>query len=589
MIAVRIDLASPHHHYFDVSLSFEQPDPDGQVLRLPAWIPGSYMIRDFAKHIVSFEASSSSGALEYIRPDKSTWQLAPTEGPVTVRYRVYAYDASIRAAYLDLHYGFFNGTSLCLEVLGQSQQPHQVTLVPPLDPALTQWQVATGMPVASVDHNGFGSYQAENYDALIDYPFLLGELSRISFHASGIPHELVLVGKHYASQAKLAEDLTKICEAQHTLFGGAPDFDHYLFLTIVTDNGFGGLEHRNSTALMCPRDALEYGSAEAPRDAYVEFLSLCSHEYFHNWNIKRLKPKSFLPYQLDQESYTEQLWFYEGVTSFYDDLMVYRAGCISAEAYLKRLESTISRGLRGQGPRRQNLVESSQLAWTTFYQQNENAVNAISSYYAKGAVVAACLDLLLRKTSAGLHSLDTVMHNVWATYGVTGLGTSQEELLAVCNPEQHADITAFLEAALYSTKPLPWQALLAELGVQAEFSPFDPISQHMRTQGELPQVELGAGLQACPQGFNVQRVMEGSAAAFAGLSAGDTLIALDGLHATEKSLKLAQQRFQPGDTVSIHFFRDAQLHHSQLTWQAPVPEQVQLTLADPARFPWQPN
>lgn len=588
MIAVHIDVASPHHHYFDVTLTVEKPDPKGQVLRLPAWIPGSYMIRDFAKHIIRFEASSPSGALEYIRPDKSTWQVSPTSGPLTVRYRVYAYDASIRAAYLDLHYGFFNGTSLCLEVMGQSHKPHQLTLAAPNEAELTGWQVATGMPAVSVDRYRFGCYQAENYDAFIDYPFLLGDLTRIPFQASGIPHELVLVGKHYASQAKLAEDLTKICEAQHALFGAAPDFEHYQFLTIVTDNGFGGLEHRNSTALMCPRDSLEYGTAEAPRDAYVEFLSLCSHEYFHNWNIKRLKPKSFLPYQLDQESYTEQLWFYEGVTSFYDDLMVYRAGCISVEAYLKRLESTISRGLRGQGPRRQSLVESSQLAWTTFYQQNENAVNAISSYYAKGAVMAACLDVLLRTTSGGGHTLDSVMRTAWETYGSTSLGTSQDELLALCNPEQHPDVAAFLQTALYSTEPLPWQKLLAEVGVQVQLIAFNPISQQMSENGENAQVELGAGLQTCPQGLRVQRVIEGSAAALAGLSAGDTFIAIDGLQATEKSLKLAQHRFQPGDTVSIHFFRDAQLHQSQLTWQAPVLEQVQLSLADPARFPWQP-
>src|SRR5690554_797102 len=210
MIAVRIDLPSDQYHYFDATHVIEQPHPNGQVLRLPAWIPGSYMIRDFAKHIVCFEASGPSGALEYIRPDKSSWQIAPSQGPLTVHYRVYAYDASIRAAYFDHHYGFFNGTSLCLEVLEQSHKPHQLTLVASTDPTLEKWQVATGMPAHSVDAQGFGSYLAESYDALIDYPFLLGELTRIPFQASGVPHELVLVGKHYAKQTKLAEDLTKI-------------------------------------------------------------------------------------------------------------------------------------------------------------------------------------------------------------------------------------------------------------------------------------------------------------------------------------------------------------------------------------------
>jgi len=572
-----IHIASPFHHYFDVELTINQPNPEGQALRLPNWIPGSYMIRDFAKHIVSFEASCASGALTYTRPDKSTWQLPSTNEAIQVKYRVYAFDASIRAAYLDLHYGFFNASSLCLEVVEQSHQPHQVTLSPYTDLALKNWQVATGMPTVNTDTNGFGSYQTEDYAALLDYPVLMGELTRVPFYASGIAHELILVGRHYASTAQLAEDLTKICEAQHQLFGGAPDFDHYQFLTIVTHNGYGGLEHRNSTALMCPRDALEYGDKNEPSEAYAEFLSLCSHEYFHNWNIKRLKPKNFLPYQLAQESYTEQLWFYEGMTSFYDDLFVYRAGCINDEAYLARLAKTVSRGLRGLGPSRQSLVESSQLAWTTFYQQNENAPNAISSYYAKGGVVAACLDLLLRSTSNNQINLDTVMQNAWQQYGLTGLGTSQNELLELCNPQQNDIVAAFLYDALYTTKALPWQKLFTEFGIEVSQTAFDPVSQQPTTAA-LTQVELGAALQETPQGLKVQRVFEESAAALAGLSANDTLIAIDGIQASATVVKQADQRFKPGDCVTIHYFRDYCLHNAELIWQAPVLEGVKLSL-----------
>jgi len=586
-ISYAIHLASPHHHYFDVELTIQQPDPAGQELRLPNWLPGSYMIRDFAKHFISFEASGQCGALTYTRPTKSTWLVEPTTGPLQVKYRVYGFDNSIRAAYFDLHYGFFNTSSLCLEVLGQSHTLHHLNLFASTQPSLANWQVSTGMPAVNVDHNGFGSYQAENYAALLDYPFLMGELIRVPFQASGIPHELVLVGKHYASTSQLAKDLTKICEAQHELFGGAPDFSSYQFQTIVTHNGFGGLEHRNSTALMCPRDALEYGNKSEPSAAYIEFLSLCSHEYFHNWNIKRLKPKSFLPYDLQQESYTEQLWFYEGVTSFYDDLFVYRAGCISNQLYLERLAKTVSRGLRGLGPNRQTLTESSVLAWTTFYQQNENAPNAIASYYAKGAVVAACLDLLLRSSSNNQESLDKVMQRAWQQFGVTELGTSQDELLELCNPQNNEQVTSFLNDALYTTKELPWQQLFTEFGIKVKENGFDLLSQQPTTTADESNVELGAALQESPQGMVIQRVLEGSAAALAGLSARDTLVAIDSLQATAAVVKQASVRFMPSDTVTVHYFRDHYLHTAELTWQAPVKENVTLTLTDESLgLPW---
>lgn len=574
MIQYSICPIDPDSHYFEVTVDFVVSDTQDVTLTLPNWIPGSYMIRDFAKHILCFEAYSESGALTYQRPTKSTWHLKNAVGAVTVRYRVYAFDNSIRAAYLDRTYGFFNATSLCLSVAEQDHGPHQLTLLPSPHPALALFDVATGMP--ALQDGAPNSYIAENYDALIDYPFLLGEFTRIPFTASDIPHELVLVGKHYASCERLADDLKKICEAQHQLWGEAPDINSYQFLTIVTATGFGGLEHRNSTALMCSRAALEYGPHEEPSDAYLEFLSLCSHEYFHNWNIKRLKPRSFIPYQLQQESYTEQLWFYEGVTSFYDDLMVLRAGSMSSKAYLKRLANTLSRGLRGLGPQRQSITESSQLAWTTFYQQNENAVNAISSYYAKGAATALCLDLLIRKHSDHRSSLDDVLRRLWTEHGPSAgnaHGTTQAELLSACNPDEHPDISAFLEQALYQTTPLPWQSLLESVGVKAQRAAFDDA------------LTLGAVLQAQSTGMQVQRVVEGSMAAEAGLAARDLLIAIDGLQATPANLKAASERFENGRKVQLHYFRDEQLLNGSFQWRDIDRERIELIEGE-QKLPW---
>ncbi|WP_113905907.1 M61 family metallopeptidase [Aliidiomarina celeris] len=580
-IRYEICATNPDSHYFDVKLEFSLDSKQNVELTLPSWIPGSYMIRDFAKHIVGFEAYGESGALTYLRPNKSTWIVKNAQGQVRIHYRVYAFDSSIRAAYLDRTYGFFNGTSLCLAVAGMQESRHEVQVLPSPHPAIADFEVATGLaPFTCTKNNNDPKknsnlcYYADNYDALIDHPFLLGKFTRIQFTASGIPHALVLVGQHFASEHELARDLKQICEAQHNLWGEVPDFEQYLFLTIVTANGFGGLEHRNSTALMCSRAALEFGGGDQASDAYLEFLSLCSHEYFHNWNVKRLKPKAFLPYALHTETYTEQLWFYEGVTSFYDDLMVYRAGCMSQAAFLKRLSTTISRGLRGQGPLRQTLTESSQLAWTTFYQQDENAVNAIASYYAKGAVVALCLDLLLRKLSNHSVNLDHVLKQLYQTYGPsqgkTPVGTEQADLLSSCNPIEHPAVDEFLHQALYTTKPLPWRELLEQVGVSVQESAFEDA------------LTLGASLKELPLGMQVQRVLEKSMAASAGLAARDILIAMDGLQATAGTLKAALHRYHEGDEITLVYLRDERLLSGQCIWQHPATEKVELTLASNA-------
>ncbi|MCC5855097.1 MAG: M61 family metallopeptidase [Idiomarina sp.] len=577
VIHYHVFASEPHHHYFDVTLEITDPDPNGQLLRLPAWIPGSYMIRDFARHIVEFEASCDKTAVTYTRPDKSTWQLEPCQGSIFVKYRVYAFDNSIRAAYLDHTYGFFNASSLCLEVVGQSYLPCLLNLHPPTDPFLSKWRTATGLHKDKVDERGFGCYRASDYAELVDTPVLLGELTQATFEVNNTPHHLVLAGKHYANLQKIIEDLTKICTEQQALFGEAPDFEEYYFLTIVTTDGYGGLEHHNSTALMCARESLE--TIESKRSpAYLDFLSLCSHEYFHNWNVKRLKPKEFIPYQLTHETYTDQLWFYEGMTSYYDDLMVLRAGIMTQEEYLVALGKLISRALRGAGPARQSLVESSTLAWTTFYQQNENAQNAISSYYSKGAVVALLIDLMIREASNGKESLDDVFRALWESYGKNLKGTTVDDLInALARTDE---IRNFLQTALYQPNELPWRHWLEKSGLTIDMAASDPITMQPGPAGAEQIVGLGAVFSEQPDGMQIQRVFEHSAIANAGLSAKDTLVAVDNIKCTAKTLKLLQQRFQPGDRVIVHFFRDEQLFNRELTFAVPIRDNIQLSLTE---------
>lgn len=571
-IRYHISPAPTEHHYFTVvqtiPATVAQLEPNGLTLRLPAWLPGSYMIRDFARHFVTFEATSNGAALNYSRPDKSTWHLSPSNEEIELRYTVYANDLSVRTAWLDSQFGFFNPSAVCLECLAASTSPQEITI------GETHWDIATGMP-----RRDDGVFVAESYEDLIDYPFLLGELTRIPFTASGVKHELVLAGKHFADEKRLANDLRSICERQHQLFGDIP-FSEYKFLTMVTGEGFGGLEHTNSTALLTSRHSLEPADNDQkrPADDYFTFLSLCSHEYFHSWNVKRLKPREFIPYNLSHEVYTEQLWFYEGVTSYYDDLMVFRSGAMTMEEYLTRVSQTLTRSLTGKGPLRQTVTESSQLAWTTFYQQNENARNAISSYYGKGAVIAMGLDLLLRQAGS---SLDKVMSDLYQAYGATNEGTTQAILLEAFKSAGGTRVDAFLQQALYTTDTLELEQLFADYGIKVLKNSVDPISlQPVNKAAANPKVYLGAAFRTNGEFATVTRVNEDSPAAQAALTAGDRLVAIDGLQANADNLMRAFQRYSPGEQVEIHYLRKDILMSGTISWQTPPAELYQLKVVD---------
>ncbi|RUO22417.1 aminopeptidase [Aliidiomarina iranensis] len=590
-LAYTVDASELHHHYFNVTLRIKTRNNSGLALRLPAWLPGSYMIRDFAKHVVAFSAERDGKPLLYSRPDKSTWQLEPLQhsesdakdAPIIINYKVYAFDLSVRTAWLDSEFGFFNPSALCLEVIetsdiavaetSLSNQPYQIEIIAPKkgSPA-DDWQLATGMPCLNADKNGFGIYQAENYAAFIDYPFLLGPLTRVDFTAANIPHSLVLVGRHFANIDRLRADLKAICETQINFWQGDVPFSSYEFLTMVVGNGFGGLEHRNSTALICSRHTLEPAekqlNAGMESDDYLTFLSLCSHEYFHSWNVKQLRPKIFHPYELASEQYTEQLWFYEGVTSYLDDFFVQQSGVMSAEQFLQRLGQSLSRALRGKGPKRQSVLESSTLAWTTFYQQNENAQNAISSYYSKGAAIALLLDLMLRQASQHRCSLREVMNTLYQEK--RNIGTLHNDLIQAIAKVGNPAIAEQVQQWLESTQALPIDIWLEQFGVSLSPNVAEQFSLQPSLQPTLAnQVALGAVLQEKDNAIVVSRVFEDSAAALANIAVNDRLVAIDYLAANRNNLQRAFNRYQPGETVMVHIIRDDRLLQRELTWQAP--------------------
>lgn len=574
----------PHGHQFAVSLQLDVSAMATIELKLPAWIPGSYMIRDFARNILDLRAEANGKALAVQALDKQTWRIDCNDAEsLTVFYQVYAFDLSVRSAYLDQFWGFFNNSSLCLAVAGRMHETVELTLE--LNEACQGWRVATGMPRLSGDNFAAGRFQAQSYEELIDYPFLLGDLGIYEFIAGGIKHALVTAGRHFGDVERICGDLARICEHQIALFEKQVPFQEYLFLTMVVGKGFGGLEHRNSTALMCSRrDLVSPGTRAAIDSDYRTFLSLCSHEYFHSWNIKTLKPKDFIPYSLDAEQYTRQLWFYEGITSYFDDFTLHEAGLIDATTYLGLVGETMARVHRGVGVDRHTVGDSSLQAWNRFYKQDENAPNAIVSYYAKGALIALCLDLLIRSESRGALTLGECMANFWRQFGATGEGTTDTTFGDFMLAEYGMHLQAFIERAVNTTEPLPVTELLEQFGVVVERKAAQDDNGFGGRPAASPlPVALGAKFKASAQGLELQVVYADEAAQLAGLSAQDRIIAVDHLQVTDGTMREIFERYQPGEKVVVHAFRRDELLQLDLTWQAPKLNNYVLKVVEPTQ------
>lgn len=556
----------PAGHIFEVVLEISDPDPAGQRLSLPAWIPGSYMIRDFARNIVEIHAESDSGPVSLVKLDKAGWQAPEGCTSLRVKYTVYAWDLSVRAAHLDQTHGFFNGTSLFLCVEGQRDKPCELLLERAGESSLQDWQVATAMPSMSVDDAGFGRYRTEDYDELVDHPVEMGRFERAVFDACGVEHELVLTGRYRTDMDRICQDLKRICEAQIRFFGEPAPMERYVFLVMVVGNGYGGLEHRASTSLLIRRENLPLPGEKTVSDSYLEFLGLCSHEYFHTWNVKRIRPAAFMPLRLSAEVHTPLLWAFEGITSYYDDLFLYRCGLIDAERYLRLLAKTITRVYQSPGRHRQSVAESSFDAWTKFYKQDENAPNAIVSYYAKGSLVALCLDALIRMHTDHQRSLDDVMQALWKRWNDRQLGVEDGTIQQLAAEIAGEDLDGFFQLAVDGVEDLPLEAHLSAFGVRLEWraaeSSSDTGGSPAKRDAALPW--LGARFRQ-EKDLVVSVVLDDSPARRAGWSAGDTLVALDGLRMSLADVDKLLARCTSGDVLDAHLFRRDELLHLPVT------------------------
>jgi len=553
-IHYEVSFDSPQTHLFQVTCHISQPDTDGQIISLPAWIPGSYLIRDFSRHIVSIDAFDKQGTIAIHKLDKQTWQCEACNGPLTIRYSVYAYDLSVRTAYLDTTRGYFNGSSLFVQVKGYEKLPCSISIKPP-GKAYKSWRVATAMPATKTNSDGFGQYQAENYAALIDYPVELGEFSVGEFKAGGKPHRIIISGRHRANLKQIVKDLKALCNYHIDFFGEAP-FERYDFLLYAAgDDQYGGLEHSNSTSLICPRNWLPVKGETTNKQGYQDFLGLCSHEYFHAWHVKRIKPIAFAETDLRSEAYTKQLWIFEGFTAYYDSLALVKSGLISREDYLNDLAKSITRFLNTPGREVQALVDSSFDAWIKLYKPDENTPNSQVSYYLKGSLVALLLDLSLRKK--GL-SLDVVMRQLWQEHKNKPLPEDTIEL--IIKKLGGAKIAKQLDAMLRDTDALPFASSFSDFGIGFELE----ISGN--SDGEKLSdlgFKVGSGSDA-----KIATVYSNTAAEDAGLAGGDVIIAVNHLRVNAKTVENTICKTPAGTKLILHVFRRDELLTIGMTTQA---------------------
>jgi predicted metalloprotease with PDZ domain len=546
------------------------------------WTPGSYLVREHQRHVDGLWARDERGRkLDVRKSDKHTWRVAcGGSARVHVGYRLGCFELTVRTNHVDATHGFVNPAAAFAFVVGRENEPCDVKLdLPP------EWRAWVALP----EHDGV--VRAADYDELADSPFELGPLSTHAVHAftaQGVPHELVVWGRGDFDARKAIPDFVKIIDAEAALFGGLPYSEKYLFILHLNDKSRGGLEHRRSCALIATRFTF------SQRLAYEDFLQLVAHEFFHLWNVKRLRPAAFTPYDWSRENHTALLWAMEGLTSTYEVVALRRAGLISAERFLEIWAERITQLLRTPGRLRTPLAEASFDAWIKHYRPDESTANTTVSYYLKGSIVGFLLDLELRKRTGGLRSLDDVMRLLYERHGrAPGLPEDGVERVALelLEPGQAQGLRVFFEAALRRTDELDVAGALEAVGLKPLLHAAEGDSDKGSVEadpadaptGESARAWLGANLRERSGALEVNSVIDGSPAQRAGLAAGDEIVALDGLR-SELKQRLARAPAQQPLRLSV--FRLDELVEVQVAL-APAPRDTLTIVPDPEATPAQ--
>jgi predicted metalloprotease with PDZ domain len=533
-----IAMPKPHRHLYDVTFTAEGPLADEVEVHMPVWTPGSYLVREYARNVQDLEAVAPGGRrLAIAKISKSAWRVAGAAGGFVMRFKLYANELTVQSSHLDDTHGFIHPPSVCPYVEGYLESPCEVTVVPP-----PGWRVATGLEPVEGKQNRF---RAADYDELADCPIECGDYTELSFTARRRWHRLVISGGGEFDAKALARDTKRIVEEELEFWGGAP-YKHYTFICHVFPGARGGLEHRNSTVLGIDSFAFH------PRKKYEDtVLGLIAHEFFHTWNVKRIRPAVLGPFDYTRENYTRLLWVFEGITSYYDSLLVCRAGLSNPKRYLKHVAETIAKLEQTPGRRHQSLAESSFDTWIKFYRQNEHSPNAIVSYYLKGELVALLLDLYLRDHTDGRVSLDDVMRELWRRYEADPRGIDEDEFERIAGEVSGLDLKRFFQRAVHSTAELDFGRALEPFGLRLA-------TKRKGDDGDAaegPTPWIGAETEGRDGALTVKHVYEGSPADEAGLNAGDILLAIDGYRVTPDTLKGRLRGMKPGRRVQVSLFR----------------------------------
>ncbi|MCS6816064.1 MAG: PDZ domain-containing protein [Blastocatellia bacterium] len=540
----------PHKHYFEVAITVTGIKRETLDFVMPVWMPGSYLIREYARHVVQFAATDSAGReRRATKVAKNIWRVV-TEGsdPIRVRYRVYAFDPGLRGNYLDDTHAYINGPSLFMYVDGFTHVPVTVRL----HPAPGWPRISTGLDPAPDDPHLF---RAPNYDVLVDCPILIGTHTVYEFDVGGIPHRLAILGEGNYDAQRLVADVKRIVETTIALFGDIP-YAHYTFLVLLGESGSSGIEHANSTVLQYPRGGFQ------PESAYKNWLGLVAHEFFHLYNGKRLRPVELGPFDYTRENYTRMLWVVEGFTEYYADVILRRAGLLTEEEFLESLARTISTLQRTPGRRVQSLAEASFDAWIKFYRPDENSPNVTISYYTKGAVLAALLDLQIRAQTRGRRSLDDVMRLLYEEFfRRRDIGYREDDFRRACEQVAGGSSEALqelLDRYVHTTAEIEYDRFLAHVGLRLE-----PVAP------EAHRGYLGIETEPRSDRLVISRVVAGSPAEAYGLFPRDEIRALDGQEVTARDFWKRLNERKPGERVAITVRRRGQERTVQVVLASP--------------------
>jgi predicted metalloprotease with PDZ domain len=551
-IHYQVAMPQPQSHLFEVTLVVQNWHSSVLDLKMPVWTPGSYLVREYAKQLQDFSAKAvdQRHSLPFKKVAKNHWQIeTENSSQITICYRVFANELSVRTNHLDSTHGYFNGAALFFFIPGFEQQPIQVEIIPQ-----AEWQVTTPLPSVAGKANTF---VAKDFDTLVDSPFEIGLQQIYNFEVLGKTHQLAVWGQGNLNPELLIEDTKKIIEVEAKIFGGIP-YERYLFLLHLTNNSFGGLEHKDSCSLIYARFGFR------AKEKYQRFLQLVAHEFFHLWNVKRIRPKALEKFDYEQENYTTSLWFSEGTTSYYDLQIPLRAGIYDAKTFLENLSKEITQFQLIPGRKVQRLAESSFDAWIKLYRRDANSNNSQISYYLKGELVTLLLDLLIRSRHRNQRSFDDVMAIMWQRFGKEEIGFTPEQLQSVIESVAQTNLDDFFQRYINNIEELPFEEYLEPFGLRIQTT----------TEETLPY--LGLIVKSENNQEVIKFVDATSPAALAGVDAGDELLAINNLRVTADQLSDRLKDYQVGDTIKLSIFHEDELRVLPVTLVAPKPSRYQI-------------